>query len=174
MISLFFLPEIPIAMQNVKCRSIMPCLWFNFNAGEAIAFYTSLFEDSGLLQVSYYGPEGPGPEGELLTATFTLGGQKFMALNGGPEFRFTEAISLMVSCDSQEEIDYLWESLSADGGREDRCGWLKDRFGLSWQVVPSRLGDLMQSENSGKVMQALLQMKKLDIAVLEEAARAHP
>ena len=152
-------------------QSITPFLWFDGNAEEAMNFYVSIFRDSKVESVSRWGEGGPGPKGSVMTATFRLAGQKFMALNGGPQFKFTEAISLFVSCETQEEIDDLWEKLSA-GGSKDRCGWLKDRYGLSWQVVPSVLGPLMGDPDPGKskrVVAAMLQMSKLDIAALKRA-----
>jgi predicted 3-demethylubiquinone-9 3-methyltransferase (glyoxalase superfamily) len=150
-------------------QKITPFLWFNDNAEEAIKLYTGLFKNSGIGSVSRYGEGGPGPKGSIMVATFQLEGQQFMALNGGPQFKFTEAISLMVNCDTQEEIDELWGKLS-EGGEKSRCGWLKDKFGLSWQIVPKVLGELMQnSERAGNVMNALMQMDKIDIAALQQA-----
>ncbi len=146
-------------------HKITPFLWFDDNAEEAMRFYTSIFEGSRIVSTS------PGPDGNLLTGTFELNGQQFMALNGGPTFKFTEAISLFVNCETQEEVDDLWEKLSA-GGEKSRCGWLKDRFGLSWQIVPNVLGELMSDPDrvkAGRVMQALLQMDKIDIQKLREA-----
>lgn len=151
---------------------IRPCLWFNTEAEEAANFYVSLFPDSRVLEVSRYGEGGPMPAGTALMVVFELAGQQFQALNGGPEFQFTEAISLSVDCATQDEVDHLWGSLTADGGEESQCGWLKDRFGLSWQIVPARLGELMSgpdAEASQRTMQAMLQMRKLDIAALERA-----
>jgi len=151
--------------------SITPFLWFNGNAEEAMNFYVSIFRDSKVESVSRWGEGGPGPKGSVMSATFRLAGQKFMALNGGPQFKFTEAISLFVSCETQEEIDDLWEKLS-EGGSKGRCGWLKDRYGLSWQVIPSVLGPLMgdpDPEKSKRVVAAMLQMTKLDIAALKRA-----
>ena len=152
-------------------QSITPFLWFDGNAEEAIDFYVSIFRDSKVESVSRWGEGGPGPKGTVMSATFRLAGQKFMALNGGPQFKFTEAISLFVSCETQEEIDDLWEKLSA-GGSKERCGWLTDRYGLSWQVVPSVLGPLMGDPDPGKskrVVAPMLQMTKLDIAALKRA-----
>ena len=151
---------------------ITPFLWFDREAEEAARFYTSIFADSKILAVSRYGEAGPGPKGSVMTVEFQLAGQRFLALNGGPHFKFTEAISLLVDCDTQEEVDGLWERLTSGGGQEGRCGWLKDRFGLSWQIVPSALGQLMQDpdpERPRRAMQAMLQMKKLDIAALKRA-----
>ncbi len=152
-------------------QKITPFLWFDNNAEEAINFYVSIFKNSKILNVSRYGEGGPGPKGTVMSATFQLEGQDFMALNGGPHFKFTEAISLFIKCETQEEVDELWEKLS-EGGSKSRCGWLKDKFGLSWQVVPTILGELLQSkdpEKSKRVMQALLQMDKLDIQKLKDA-----
>jgi len=151
-------------------QKIAPCLWFNDQAEEAANFYVSLFPNSRIMDVSRYPEGGPRPAGMAMMVVFQLAGQDFQALNGGPEFKFTEAISLSVSCESQEEIDRLWERL-LEGGQEQQCGWLKDKYGLSWQIVPVALGELMQGdpEKSQRVMAALLQMKKLDIKVLQEA-----
>ncbi|WP_395837100.1 VOC family protein [Archangium violaceum] len=153
-------------------QKITPFLWFNQEAEEAANFYVSLFEDSKILSVVRHGDAGPGPKGSVMVVEFQLAGQKFSALNGGPTFKFTEAISLLVNCDSQEEIDTLWSKLTANGGQEVECGWLKDRFGLSWQIVPSRFFQMMQDKDpkrSQRVMQAMLTMKKFNIARLEEA-----
>ena len=147
-------------------QSITPFLWFDNNAGEAVEYYTSIFKDSKVINSS------PGPDGKVFTATFELNGQEFMALNAGPQFRFNEAVSFMVSVETQEEVDYYWQKLTADGGEESQCGWLKDKFGLSWQIVPTALGELLGSadrEKAGRAMQAMLQMKKLDIATLKAA-----
>ena len=152
-------------------QKITPFLWFDNNAEEAIDFYVSVFQNSKLVSVIRHGDSGPGPKGTVLGATFQLEGQQFFALNGGPKFKFSEAISLFVSCDTQEEIDSLWEKLSA-GGWKDRCGWLKDKFGLSWQIVPAILFDLLQDPDSAKadrVMRAMMQMGKLDIQGLQQA-----
>ncbi len=153
-------------------QKITPFLWFNQEAEEAANLYVSLFKDSKILGVSRYGDAGPGPKGSVMTVEFQLAGQKFTALNGGPHFKFTEALSLFVDCDSQEEIDTLWSGLTTNGGQESQCGWLKDRFGLSWQIVPSRFMQMMQDKDpkrSQRVMQAMLTMTKFDIARLEEA-----
>ena len=152
-------------------KNINPCLWFDGQAEEAARFYTSIFKDSKIEAISYYGDEGPGPKGQVLTVMFRLNGQEFMALNGGPEFKFTPAISFFVNCETQAEVDDLWERLSA-GGRKDQCGWLTDKYGVSWQVVPTILAELMQDkdpEKTSRVMKALLQMTKLDIAALQAA-----
>jgi predicted 3-demethylubiquinone-9 3-methyltransferase (glyoxalase superfamily) len=152
-------------------QKITPFLWFDDNAEEAMNFYVSIFKDSEVLSVQRYGDAGPGSEGTVMTGTFRLAGQEFMALNGGPHFKFTEAISLFIDCDSQAEVDELWEKLSA-GGETSQCGWLKDKFGLSWQIIPSILGELLQDEDrerANRVMQAMLQMTKIDIAKLQAA-----
>jgi predicted 3-demethylubiquinone-9 3-methyltransferase (glyoxalase superfamily) len=154
-------------------QKITPFLWFNNNAEEAVKFYTSVFKNSKIGKISRY-PEGtPGPAGTVMTAEFEIEGQKFIALNGGPIFKFTEAISFVVNCDTQKELDEYWQQLTADGGQEIECGWLKDKFGLSWQIVPSILGELMSGNDpkkSERVMAALLKMKKLDIEGLKRAA----
>jgi len=152
-------------------QKITTCLWFDNNAEEAVNFYTSIFKNSKVLEVSRWGEGGPGPEGSVLTMRFQLEGQEFQALNGGPQFKFTEAISLSVDCQSQEEVDELWEKLS-EGGSEDQCAWLKDKFGLSWQIVPRALPELLADpdpEKSKRVMEAMLKMKKIDIKALQEA-----
>jgi predicted 3-demethylubiquinone-9 3-methyltransferase (glyoxalase superfamily) len=153
-------------------QKITPFLWFNQEAEEAANLYVSLFKDSKILGISRYGDAGPGPKGSVMVVDFQLAGLRFNALNGGPHFKFTEAISLSVSCDSQEEVDTLWSRLTANGGQESQCGWLKDRYGLSWQIVPSRFTQMMQDKDpkrTQRVMQAMLTMKKFDIARLEEA-----
>jgi predicted 3-demethylubiquinone-9 3-methyltransferase (glyoxalase superfamily) len=153
-------------------QKITPFLWFNTEAEEAANFYVSLFKDSKILTLSRYGDAGPGPKGSVMVVEFQLAGQKFQALNGGPVFKFTEALSLMVHCDSQEEVDTLWSKLTANGGQESQCGWLKDRFGLSWQIVPTRFVEMMQDKDpkrAQRVVQAMLSMKKFDIARLEQA-----
>ena len=156
-------------MANIS-QKITPFLWFDSNAEEAVNFYLSVFKNSKIDTVTRYGDAGPGPKGSVLTAAFELEGQKFVALNGGPRFKFTEAISLVVTCENQEEIDYFWEKLTRDGGQESMCGWLKDKFGLSWQVVPAEIASLLTGEKSNQVMQALMQMKKLDLGTLRRAA----
>ena len=150
---------------------ITPFLWFDNNAEEAVNFYTSIFKNSKVGNISRYGDAGPGPKGSVMMATFEIEGQEFMALNGGPHFKFTEAISLFVNVDTQQEVDDLWEELSA-GGQKSRCGWLKDKFGLSWQIIPKALGELLGDNDPRKsqsVMKAMLQMDKIDIARLKEA-----
>jgi predicted 3-demethylubiquinone-9 3-methyltransferase (glyoxalase superfamily) len=151
--------------------TIGTCLWFDRNAEEAVNFYVSLFADSRIVSVTRYGKAGPGPEGSVLTITFELAGREFVALNGGPHFRFNEAISMFVQCGTQAEIDRLWETL-LEGGEAQQCGWLKDRFGLSWQILPSSMDRMLRDEDpkrSERVMIAMLQMVKLDIAQLERA-----
>jgi len=152
-------------------KRITPFLWFDGKAEEAMNLYVSLFKNSKVGNVTRYGEGGPGPKGSVMTATFELDGQEFMALNGGPEFKFTEAISFYVNVETQEEVDELWEKLSK-GGQQGQCGWLKDKFGLSWQVVPSILGKLLRdkdAEKSKRVMKAMLQMQKIDIKQLKQA-----
>jgi predicted 3-demethylubiquinone-9 3-methyltransferase (glyoxalase superfamily) len=153
-------------------EKITPFLWFNDNAEEAINFYASIFEDSKILNVVRNGDGGMGPKGSLFSATFLLAGRPYMVLNGGPHFKLNEAFSLFVSCNTQEEVDALWTKLPADGGATSRCGWLKDRFGVSWQIVPTALGELMHGPDpvkSKRVMQAMLKMTKLDIKGLQAA-----
>ena len=157
-------------------QKITPFLWFDHQAEEAAKFYTSVFENSKIGKILRYdeaAAKAAGePVGSVLTIEFEIGGQKFTALNGGPEFKFNEAISFVVNCDTQEEVDYFWEKLSADGGQESECGWLKDKFGVSWQVVPTVLIEMLQdkdSEKSERVMKAMLQMQKIDIKTLKEA-----
>lgn len=152
-------------------QKITPFLWFNNNAEEAVQFYTAVFPDAKVLNMVRYTAGGPGPEGEVMTAVFQVQGQTFMALNGGPQFQFTEAVSFVVNCESQNEVDHYWEKLS-EGGQKSRCGWLKDKFGLSWQVVPTALSKLLSGqdpERTKRVMEAMMKMDKLEIAVLEEA-----
>ena len=154
-------------------QKITPFLWFNNEAEEAANFYTSVFPNSRITNVSRYTEAGPRPAGSVMVVTFDLDGQEFAALNGGPEFPFSEAVSFMVNCETQEEVDSYWKMLS-EGGREDQCGWLKDKFGLSWQIVPTVLGELMSDGDphaSRRVMEALLKMKKLDIGALQDARR---
>ncbi len=152
-------------------QKITPFLWYDNQAEEAMNFYTSIFKNSKVLNVSRYGEAGPGPKGSVMTATFQLEGQEFIALNGGPHFKFTEAISFVVDCKTQEEVDELWEKLSA-GGEKGQCGWLKDKYGLSWQIVPTALGELVGDKDpvkANRVMQAMLQMQKIDIQALKRA-----
>ncbi|MBX7111012.1 MAG: VOC family protein [Dehalococcoidia bacterium] len=152
-------------------QKIHPMLWFNTQAEEAAEFYTSLFPDSRITDVARFGDGSPGTAGTVMTVSFELAGQQLTALNGGPEFNFTEAISLYVDCADQAEVDRLWERLT-DGGEPGQCGWLKDRFGVSWQVIPSALGELMgdpDPERAGRVVQAMLQMTKIDVEGLRHA-----
>jgi predicted 3-demethylubiquinone-9 3-methyltransferase (glyoxalase superfamily) len=152
-------------------QKIVPFLWFNDQAEEAMNHYISIFPDSKVVSVMRYGDAGPGPKGTVMSVTFQLAGQEFMALNGGPQFKFTEAISLFVNCETQEEVDELWQKLS-EGGERGPCGWLKDKYGLSWQIIPTALGEMLRdpnAEKSNRVMQAMLQMSKIDIAGLRRA-----
>jgi predicted 3-demethylubiquinone-9 3-methyltransferase (glyoxalase superfamily) len=158
-----------------QMQKVTPCLWFDNQAEEAANFYVSIFKNSKVGSVARYGEEGAKvsgrPKGTVMTVIFQLDGQEFMALNGGPMFKFTEAISFMVNCKTQQEVDELWQKLS-QGGEEGPCGWLKARYGLSWQIVPTVLGEMLQDkdpEKSERVMKAMLQMKKLDIASLKQA-----
>ena len=153
---------------------ITPCLWFDTEAEDAASLYTSLFKNSRILNVAHYGKAGPRPEGTVMTVNFELDGQEFMALNGGPEFKFTEAVSFQVHCEDQAEVDHFWDGLG-EGGEEGPCGWLKDRFGLSWQIIPKRLEELIadpDQERSQRAMQAMFGMKKIDVAEIERAAGA--
>jgi len=153
-------------------QKITTFLWFDNQAEQAMNFYTSIFKNSRIGQVSRYGDAGPGPKGAVMVGTFYLEGQEFMALNGGPNFKFTPAISLVVKCQTQAEIDYYWDALLRGGGKPNRCGWLDDKFGLSWQIVPTVLGDLMSTGDaarSNRVMEALFKMDKLIIADLQKA-----
>ena len=155
-------------------QKISTCLWFHGNAEEAVTFYVSVFKDSRILQTSRYGEGGPYPKGTALALTFELEGVKFMALNGGVDFPFTVAMSLFVSCETQAEVDTLWEKLTEGGGAPGRCGWLKDRFGASWQIIPSAMGKLMSDPDpvkSQRVMKAMLGMNKIDLRLLEQAQR---
>ncbi len=152
-------------------KNITPFLWFDDQAEEAMNFYISVFKNSRVLDTRRYGDAGPGPKGQFMTGTFELNGQEFMVLNGGPEFKFTEAISLYVNCETQAEVDDLWEKLSA-GGEKGPCGWLKDKYGVSWQIVPIALGEMLDDEDQARaqrVMAAMLKMTRLDMAVLQQA-----
>ncbi len=152
-------------------QKITPFLWFDNQAEEATNFYVSIFKNSEVHSINRIGSSGPEDEGTVMTTSFRLDGQEFMALNGGPHFKFTEAVSFFIDCDSQEEVDDLWTKLS-DGGETSQCGWLKDKFGLSWQVVPSALGEMLQDPDrvkADRVLQAMLQMSKIDIAKLRQA-----
>lgn len=163
--------------QRIANHKITPFLWFDTQAEQAAEFYTSVFDNSRIVAVSRYGDAGPGPAGSVMTVEFELDGQRFVALNGGPQFTFTEAVSFAVSCESQDEVDRLWDVLSA-GGEPGPCGWLKDRYGLSWQVVPTALPELLSDPDPARsqaAMTAMLGMGKLDIAAMREAAgRASP
>jgi predicted 3-demethylubiquinone-9 3-methyltransferase (glyoxalase superfamily) len=151
---------------------ITPCLWFDTEGEDAANFYTSVFPSSKILEIARYGSAGPRPEGTVMTVSFELDGHKFIALNGGPEFTFSEAISFEVSCKNQDEVDAYWNKLS-EGGEQGPCGWLKDKFGISWQIVPTRLVELLNdsdAEKSQRVMAAMMKMKKIEIDELEHAA----
>jgi predicted 3-demethylubiquinone-9 3-methyltransferase (glyoxalase superfamily) len=153
-------------------QKITPYLWFDGQAEEAANYYAAIFDNSRILDVQRFGEAGPGPEGSVMAVTFELEGQQFVGLNGGPEFKFTEAISFHVSCRTQDEVDALWEKLSADGGQPGPCGWLKDRYGLSWQIVPTALQELLgdpDAERAGRVMKAMLSMSKIEIQALRDA-----
>ena len=152
-------------------QRITPFLWFDGKAEEAAKFYTSIFKNSKIGSISRYGEEGPGPKGAVMSATFQLDGQEFIALNGGPGLTFSPAISFFVNCETQEELDEIWEKL-CENGKKKRCGWLEDKFGVSWQVIPTALGKLMSDpdpQKSGRVMKAMLQMEKIDIRGLQQA-----
>ena len=152
-------------------QKITPFLWFDNQAEEAMNFYVSIFKNSKVVKVTRYGEDGPGPKGTVMSATFQLEGQTFYALNGGPLFSFTPAISLFVNCETQQEVDELWEKLSA-GGKKERCGWLKDKYGLSWQIIPTALGEMLgdkDPQKAGRVMQATMQMGKIEIEGLKRA-----
>jgi predicted 3-demethylubiquinone-9 3-methyltransferase (glyoxalase superfamily) len=156
---------------TVHRMSITPFLWLNGNVEEALNFYTSVFKNTKIINAIRYGDGWPGTEGKIMTATFQLEGQEFMVLDGGPQFTFTPAISFFVNCTTQQEVDELWERLS-EAGETQRCGWLKDKFGISWQIIPAILGELLNDHNpekSRRVMQAMLEMDKIDIRVLQEA-----
>jgi len=152
-------------------QKITPFLWFDTQAEEAMNFYVSIFKNSKVVRVTRFGDAGPGPKGAVMSATFQLEGQEFFALNGGPQFQFTPAISLFVNCETQQEVDELWEKLSA-GGEKNRCGWLRDKYGLSWQIIPTALGEMLGDRDPAKanrVMKAMLQMDKIDIKGLRQA-----
>ena len=156
-------------------QKINPCLWFDNNAEEAVNHYTSIFKNSKKGAVTHYGDNAPLPRGTILTIAFTLEGQDFLALNGGPAFKFNESISLSVNCETQEELDTYWNKLISAGGQPSQCGWLKDKFGLSWQIVPAVLPELISDKDparANRVMQSLLQMTKLDVRQLQQAANA--
>jgi predicted 3-demethylubiquinone-9 3-methyltransferase (glyoxalase superfamily) len=163
-------------MANTQSTSkkITPFLWFDTNAEEAAKFYTSVFKNSSIDVITHYGDTGPMPKGMVMTVGFTLDGEVFTALNAGPIFKFNEAISFVVHCDNQEEVDYYWSKLT-EGGNEVECGWLKDKFGLSWQIVPKRFFELIDTDNAAQrdhVMAAMMKMKKFNIQALEEAAKS--
>lgn len=158
---------------STSIQKITPFLWFDHQAEEAARFYTSVFPNSRIVAVTRYGEAGPSPKGSVMTVAFELDGQKFVALNGGPIYKFTEAVSFLVNCENQQEVDELWEKLS-DGGSEVQCGWLKDKYGLSWQIVPTVFFEMIKdqdAERTQRVMRAMFQMKKFDIAGLEAAYR---
>jgi predicted 3-demethylubiquinone-9 3-methyltransferase (glyoxalase superfamily) len=162
------------AKEEEDMKPITPCLWFDGQGEEAAEFYIGLFPDSRITHIARYTAAGPGPEGTAMTVSFELNGRQFLALNGGPQYRYSEAISFQVFCDSQDEVDRYWTEFGA-GGEEGPCGWIKDRFGLSWQVVPNRLVELLEdpdAERSARVMQAMMEMGKIEIAELERAAEA--
>jgi predicted 3-demethylubiquinone-9 3-methyltransferase (glyoxalase superfamily) len=155
-------------------QKITPFLWFDTEGEDAARFYTSVFPNSKIGEIARYGSAGPRPEGTVMTVSFELDGQRFVALNGGPEFTFSEAVSFLVNCDTQDELDFYWTALS-EGGEEGPCGWLKDKFGLSWQIVPNRLPELLADpdrERAQRVMEAMLKMKKIEVDELERAAAA--
>ena len=155
-------------------QKITPFLWYTDQAEQAANFYTSIFKNSKIKTTARYGDAGPGPKGSVMTIAFEIEGQEFIALNGGPHFKFTPAVSFVINCDTQEEVDDFWDQLSA-GGKTDRCGWLTDKFGLSWQVVPKALVELIRDPDPAKskrVMEAMLQMTKIDIPTLKKAAGA--
>jgi predicted 3-demethylubiquinone-9 3-methyltransferase (glyoxalase superfamily) len=161
--------------KNIKqacMQKITPFLWFDGKAEEAIKLYTSVFKNSKIINITYWGEGSPFPKGQVMTGTFELDGQRFYAFDAGPQFKFTEAISLYVNCETQEEIDHFWNKLTADGGQESRCGWLKDKFGVSWQIIPPVLGEMFGDKDrakAGRAMQAMMQMKKIIIADLQQA-----
>jgi predicted 3-demethylubiquinone-9 3-methyltransferase (glyoxalase superfamily) len=166
-------------MNNTIMQKITPFLWFDHDAEDAAKFYTSIFKNSKIIDTAHYGKSAAQasgrPKGTAMSVTFELEGQQFMALNGGPVFKFSPAISFFVNCDTQEEVDELWERLS-EGGEKDQCGWLKDKFGMSWQIVPNVLSEMLQDKDANKlekVMEALLQMKKIDIQGLRIAYEGH-
>ena len=170
------LADSPDRSDKVSMQKITPFFWFDDQAEEAVNFYTSLFKNSKIVRIFHYTEEAAEktgrPVGSVLTIEFEIEGQRFVALNGGPLFKFNESISFVINCDTQEEVDYFWEKLTANGGEESACGWLKDKFGVSWQVTPTVLIDMLHDsdqEKSERVMQAMLQMKKIDIKTLKEA-----
>ncbi|MEA2389592.1 MAG: hypothetical protein QOG41_2365 [Thermoleophilaceae bacterium] len=157
-------------------QKITPNLWFDNEAEEAASFYTSVFKNSRVLNVARYSEAGPRPAGTVMTVEWELDGQRFVGINGGPQFKFDEAVSFQIDCEDQDEVDYYWEKLT-EGGEESQCGWLKDRFGLSWQVVPQGMGELFSDpdpQRAERAMKAMLQMRKLDIEELRRAADGEP
>lgn len=153
-------------------QTITPFLWFDGKAEEAIKLYTSVFKNSKIINISYWGEGSPFPKDQVMNGVFELDGQQFYAFDAGPQFKFTEAISLYVNCETQEEVDYYWNKLTSDGGQESMCGWLKDKFGISWQIIPSILPKLLNDKDrkkAGQAAQAMMQMKKIDIAALKKA-----
>jgi predicted 3-demethylubiquinone-9 3-methyltransferase (glyoxalase superfamily) len=159
------------AVERYLMQKITPFLWFDGKAEEAMNFYVSIFKNSKVGRVTRYGDAGPGPKGTVMSATFQIEGQEFFALNGGPQFQFTPAISFFVNCETQQEVDELWERLSA-GGEKNRCGWLRDKYGLSWQIIPTALGEMLGDKDpvkANRVMKAMLQMDKIDIKGLKRA-----
>ena len=153
-------------------QKITPFLWYDGKAEEAAKLYTSIFPNSKIVTIKYWGEGTPFPKDQVMTAIFELDGQRFHAMDAGPQFKFSEAMSLFVNCNSQEEVDHYWKKLTADGGQEQPCGWLKDKFGVSWQIVPTALGDMLQDKDkakAGRTMQAMMKMKKIDIATLQKA-----
>ena len=154
-------------------QKLTPCLWFNFNADEAVEHYLSIFKNGKVLEVSHYGDAVPSLKGKVLTMRFELEGQEFLALNGGPQFPFTEAMSLQIDCEDQAEIDYFWDALTADGGAESQCGWCKDRWGMNWQVVPKGMDEFFNGSDPARTeraMRAMLTMRKIDVAAMQAAA----
>ena len=161
----------------MKCNSITPFLWFDTEAEDAAKFYTSIFDNSTIDDVSRYGEAGPREAGSVMTVSFTLCGQRFVGLNGGPQYKFSEAVSFSIECETQEEVDFFWERLTSGGGEPGPCGWLRDKFGMSWQVVPAALPELLTSddrEGAGRAMAAMMEMSKLDINELRRAYEGSP
>ena len=157
--------------------TITPCLWFDTEGEAAAEHYTSIFPNSKILEIGRYSEAGPRAAGEVMIVAFELDGQRFTALNGGPEFKHSEAISFQIACETQEDVDYYWEKLTADGGEESQCGWLKDKFGLSWQIIPRQLGEMLgdkDPEKAKRAMEAMLKMKKIDIQALKDARDGVP
>jgi predicted 3-demethylubiquinone-9 3-methyltransferase (glyoxalase superfamily) len=156
-------------------QKITPFLWFDRNAEEAVNFYTSVFKNSSIVELTRYGKGAPMPEGLVMSVTFVLDGQEFMALNAGPHFKFNEAVSFLIKCKSQQEVDEYWDKLTSGGGEPSQCGWLKDKFGLWWQVIPDELGELLRDKDPGRAqraMQAMLKMQKIDVQALRDAANS--